>query len=314
VSSVLWAGLAFAQKSASPFELTWQAPAGCPDGASVQKEVIRLARVTEAPERRLSARITVDKVSESDWMLDLQTEVDGILGERTLQGRSCRAVADAAALTLALMLNPEAEQDVPESAPEAPASPPPRSTPAPHPDEQPAADTEHPTLAWRVAGHGGLHLGILPRPGVEFGLGLGVGSGPTSAWLIAGFDPPQDATVDESPDAGGRLWVASVAALGCYGPRFGVASIGACLGLELSRLQGKGVGVSDPDRAAITWASATPAVVLDVHLSRQLAVRAAGLGLVPLARPSVYLDDIGTVHRPAPVGGKILAGLVAQFH
>jgi hypothetical protein len=223
-------------------------------------------------------------------------------------------VAEAAALTLALMLNPEAEWQEPEPEPKAPESEPFRR-PAPQAQlrKRPVSPEEPQQMVGRVEGHVGAHFGIMPRPGVELGLGFGVAWESVSAWLLAGFGLPQEATVGQPPGAGGRLWVASAAALGCYEPNLGAARLGACLGVELSRLEGRGVGVTHPDRASIYWASATSALMVDVPLGHHLAARAAGFGLLPLARPSVFLDDIGRVHRPAPVGGKVLIGLVAKF-
>jgi hypothetical protein len=46
-----------------------------------------------------------------------------------------------------------------------------------------------------------------------------------------------------------------------------------------------------------------------LRMNHMFALRIGGVALVPLARPTVYLEDVGNVHRPAPFGARVLAGV-----
>ncbi len=99
-------------KSAA-LELDWRAPAGCPEARAVRAEVLRLARLDSSPPSQLRATAEI-RTDGQNWQLTLTTELAGISGERTLTASSCRALSDAATLTLALILNPDVERAQPE--------------------------------------------------------------------------------------------------------------------------------------------------------------------------------------------------------
>ena len=44
-----------------------------------------------------------------------------------------------------------------------------------------------------------------------------------------------------------------------------------------------------------------------------LILEVGGIGLLPLSRPSVYLDEIGPVSRPAASGWRAMGGLAWHF-
>jgi hypothetical protein len=99
----------------APLSLLWHAPAPatCPTAADVEAEVLRLAgtelRVTQSLEVEATAALGQD----GKWTLTLRTRLGGVSGERVLRGDSCREVAEAGALVLALTLNPELERGRP---------------------------------------------------------------------------------------------------------------------------------------------------------------------------------------------------------
>src|SRR5690606_27174478 len=128
--------------------------------------------------QRLTAEITVERAG-SRFSLRLRTELAGVTGERNFDGNTCQAVSDAAALTLALMLNPDVETSA--DPPAAESEPAPRAAPAvsepaePKPKPPPArARSGGPSLEGAAAVHAGEQIGILPAPGPELGAALGL--------------------------------------------------------------------------------------------------------------------------------------------
>ena len=92
--------------------LTWQAPAGCPAPVDVEAQV---ARLIGGPSRlpsgkHIDATAVVRSSSPDRWSVELATSMDGAVGRRNLAGDSCASVSSAAALILALMIDPAAAE------------------------------------------------------------------------------------------------------------------------------------------------------------------------------------------------------------
>jgi hypothetical protein len=276
--------------SGSPLTLVWSAPAGCPSGESVRAEAMRLAEVEPDGTQRLTARASIRRENRS-WTLELETEFEGGAGERVLRANSCGALADAASLTLALILNPAAEL---------------RSEGSAGPREPAANDNPYELYA-SLSGRAGVQAGLLDTPGPNFALGAGLSLGAPSLWLFAGFIPPSDAHVSGSSGPGGRVWAASSTLVGCWD--FGTATpLGPCAGAELMRVEGRGIGVANPRRAVAYFASGTLGLRGGIRLGRRLVLRLEGFALVPAQRPSLFLDELGRVVRPGALGAKVHAG------
>jgi hypothetical protein len=79
----------------------WRAPAECPDPSFVRDEIARLLAGSSAASVRVDARADVTRAG-SAWRVRLATGG----GERTLEASSCRALAEATALILALAVDP----------------------------------------------------------------------------------------------------------------------------------------------------------------------------------------------------------------
>ncbi|HVR63379.1 MAG TPA: hypothetical protein VMU50_15870, partial [Polyangia bacterium] len=148
---------------APELSLTWQAPAGCPDGGDVEAQFARLlGGAGRAPAaKHLTATATVQPAAAGRWTLRLETALDGVPGQRALEGDSCWTVASAAALILALTIDPNATA-APEPAREEPGA---RAAPmvaiAPPPPPEPAP-------RWRLRpfarAFGSATLALLPSP------------------------------------------------------------------------------------------------------------------------------------------------------
>ncbi len=113
----------------SRLRLTWDAPAECPNSREVQRQIDSERRdleATEASDDPIEVRATVEKLSDARWGVTLETLQGGVAGQRRLEGTSCEALAQSAALILAMMLRPAS----PSPAAPSPLAPSP-ATPSP---------------------------------------------------------------------------------------------------------------------------------------------------------------------------------------
>lgn len=327
LSVVLATSAGFAAPS-EPLVLNWQVPPGCPDGSTVEREVLQLAQLTPGTGHRVVAQGRI-RVLSGSFHLQLNAELGGIAGQREFSGTSCRGVTDAAVLTLALMLNPDARPESVRSEPErasdqepAPESEPPPEGPAP----RASARTETSSRATTPSEHesrysarwplrlfggasGGVRTGVLPDVGLEVGLGAVMAAGPVSAALAGQVTLPDSGPMPESSEASVELWLLSVGALA--GWQFSVATVGVGThaGLDWTRAAGRGEGISDPEQANIHWLSAQMGATAMLSVSEHVAVGSGVFGLVPLARPGFTVEGVGEVYRPQPVGIRAYVGV-----
>jgi len=298
-----WARAAAAEPAEAALRLSWAAPEECPSEEAVHAEVLRLAGVTTRPGGALEARAAVERDGDG-WRLELTTRFDGAAGERRLTATTCRALAEAAELTLALILNPETETPREPKGKPAVSAPKQRAAAAP-----PTRAHEATPLRLRAlfAAHGGFHAGVAGAPGFELGAGAGLAIERVAFRIAGSFVPPANVYVSGDSGPGGRLWLLSASGLGCFELGHRVV-VGPCAGVELTRLAGEGINVSSSDSGVTRWVSIMFGLTAGVPVSRALTLGAGAYALVPLRRPTLYLDALGQVARPAPVGAEIRAG------
>lgn len=106
-----WATAPARASDAGPLvDLEWVAPDGCPDAATIARDVDRLrADLTPAAHPYLRAHAEIQKEKSGQWRMDLRTTGPQGPGHRTISAESCRALADATALILALALPVDSE-------------------------------------------------------------------------------------------------------------------------------------------------------------------------------------------------------------
>lgn len=116
-----------------PVVLQWSAPPEeCPDAAYVLAEVRRLIG-DEPTSVTVAAKAKVTHVGEARWRVELTTLVGAdpsSVGRRTLDATSCRSLADATALLIALVVSPD-RVGAPKAPPAPPAAPVPAAPKAP---------------------------------------------------------------------------------------------------------------------------------------------------------------------------------------
>jgi len=92
---------------AAGLRLEWQAPAACPDGEAVRARVVDLVGADAASRAGLTAQAAV-RSQAGGWAMTLVLVREGGQDRRTLADRDCSALAEAAALVIAVAIDPQA--------------------------------------------------------------------------------------------------------------------------------------------------------------------------------------------------------------
>lgn len=330
--------LALATSPASaPVDLRWDAPAGCPDQAALERQVAALLAGHPAPADggpRLAFRV---ERRGDQWLL--HGEITGPRGgQRELGATSCAELVEAAALITAIAVDPSfADPTVVPAPPPTPASPAITGAepPATLPGAPPIATREPPAIVPRappattvrdpparpstrpgsrpgalLGVAGGLGLGALPAPAGLLRISLGLRG---RAWSVA-LQPelwlPRDGLVAGAPEVGGRFWLAAVGVRGCGILRAGRLEFPLCAAISVGAMSGRGIGeLTAPRRQISPWVAASAGPGLRVPLTRRLGFTVAADLLVVLARPRFEVPGRGRACCDDPVGGQFTAGL-----
>jgi hypothetical protein len=326
-----------------PIELRWTAPSACPDAARVRAEMDRLlgGKPSVASGKRLRASAEVFASEAGGWRLKLRTESGGAAGERSLRDDSCDALADTAALILAMAFDPEAVAAQAERAraagaatgapaatsgaapttapPPAPATaPPPRAEPAPAvaTPERDAMDDDPPP----VAGGGGF---VGARVGGDIGsvlvpaLGLTVAGG--LVWqrlrleLEATWWLSRDVALEDAPRKGGTFTFVSGALAGCGVVLRAPVELGGCGALEIGRIQAEGYGVASRGEASTVLVAGRATVNAAWSLTDAVWLRADAGVAVPVERTAWVLRNAGKVGTSPAAAGRIAVGPEIRF-
>jgi hypothetical protein len=328
--------VAEAQAGSHPIAIDWIAPDGCPRAEQLRAEIHRLLGGEPPPdsERRVAAQAVVTRAGER-WRLTLRIEAEGSTGERSLESGDCETLAQATALVVALAFDPERvaaqsddavpEQPTPEGDGErAPEDPP----PVPVPQRTPPRGSDAPPDAPRNTSLDATSTGSSERE-VEITLGVALagdtgalsspaaGGGPTFGivyhWLRIEASGvgwlPQAAASETRASAGGDFTFLSAALDGSVLLLLEPVEIGPYAGLEIGRMHAEGFGVDRPGEGSIVWAAARVGVGAAWSFTPLMALRLQLGAVVPFDRPRWILDNVGLIHRPGPVTGRLSLGL-----
>jgi len=336
---------ALAVLGASGLEIDWQAPGGCPQAAELRARVESL--VGAAAERAdLTVTGRVAQAGEK-WTLVLELVRLDSRESRTLSDRACRGLAEAAALVIAVAIDPRAsgigapvpeDRTVNEAVPEDSTVVPPPPAPATVVPVVPVVEgpvrvpvtepivtapvVETRPLAPRIAvsvkvGGGVGFVRLLPGVHGVIDGGLAVGG---RGWRVEAsglFVPPVRETSD-TPGIGGVFRVGAGELRGCGVPalRGGVLGFPLCAGLQLGAMHGKGegAGLAVQQSARSLWAALRVGPALrwrprDGRVALWLGVDA----VVALTRPLFRTAGMVTVHETGRFGGQATVGVEVRL-
>lgn len=315
----------------------WQAPAACPTAAAVEGRVHELLG-REPAEHELRATGVVS--GGPPWRLELETTIGGRRQQRTLEAENCRAVAEAAALILAVSVDPlEATQGVARtvggvaatsghatSSATATVVAPPRS-PVPAVIVRPEVATSEtgvepervrPRPWLRLRAGGGAEAVAIPGGTGGVRLGLAVEGERAFVQLEGSYWIDRLAVLRAGPPpSGARVGLGTVGVQG--GVRLGGSrvSVPLALGLEAGGLRTRAEGLARGREVVLPWVAGVVGIGVQWSASRRVAVWGAVEGVLPLVRPRVRVgrssaasasDDV-VLHEPAVVGARALAGI-----
>jgi hypothetical protein len=330
--------------------LVWDAPPACP-GREAALDRVR-ATTREAAGDDVHAEVRIRAESDGRWSATVSVTAGESRSERLLDGASCGAVADAAALIVGLSLAPApavsggaaptasvaSDRNDSPAPSESPASPVP-SGPASGPSVEapptvvrpravtlaPSAPKEStPSLLSRTPGGLTLHaasvvdLGTLPSAGPGIAMGASWRAAPLEIGLDAAVFAAERGTVAETT-SGASVGLASASIDACLlvplGDRVVVAP---CAGFALELLTANGFGppgAFTAEQRVVPLPAAFGDLGLEWWPSRHVGLRAGIRGVVPFERPTFVVlgPGHGPAHRPSAAAAEPSLGLVVRL-
>lgn len=322
-------------------QLTWSAAPGCPSKIDLLAEVGKLldARANEdiSEKEPIPVHATVSRDADGSFVVRLETPGEGATQARELRGSTCKAVTDATALILALMIDPDAamspgEEEAPsetkttDDQPE--VAPPPTS--APPPDRRAPAKTQKPTIPAdparpidiRLNAWAGADIGSLPGVAPGFGALGSIAFGVPRLSLGIAFWPDKAGTLAALPSAGSDVGLVAGELGSCAALLQKPIEIAPCAAVEIGQLFAEGFGVTGARRGAAAWVALkgggafawrpfekqAPQKEEQPFLGR-VGITARFELVIPLLRPRFVIEGIGPVHSPADVAGRGALGI-----
>lgn len=323
--------------AAQAAELSVRGPAQCPDAGELKFRVERAIGVplVRAAPLRFDVSFEPGASPGSPYTARLEAHGDEVRGareQRVFTSGDCGELGDVVGVVIALALgsNAAAAEGVIEPgkrmerrAERTPAvaaalvaasgSAPPRDLPDASAEREGAALTPALSLWGLVDG------GSLPAPALGVGLGVelrwrGLGLRALGSLL---FEQHVELRGTAAPAPGADLGLALGSLSACAAP-FGSlhdrVAASVCGGWEVGRLGGVGTGVQEPRRRDAWWSAPR----IDAGLSwalpgTQLRLGALVTAAAPLLRDDFFLRDLGSVHRPPSVVGRLAAGVDVSF-
>jgi hypothetical protein len=330
-TSALATTAAVAQQLSGP-ELSWEAPAGCPQAGEVRARIDTIAGSAVKRETRLQAHARITR-ADGRFHLRLVLRDGELMGERNISADSCEDLAGATAVALGLMLRSEApltenalrgaadssgtaSNDEPVAPLPAPTATSP-DTPTSEAASEAASEGTSSTRRWRalvrvpaiVA-----ELGPLPEPSLGFALSVG---GAYDEWrfLVSGqLWLSQTVRGTDLPSYGARLGRQAAAFTVGRGFRFGNGELAPCFTLALERITARGTGAGvEPSDAQAVWLGVGAGVQGSLELWPALALFADLGGRIETSRPLIAIDGLGNVRQLGPVALDTAVGLEWRF-
>lgn len=291
-----------------PFE--WTVPEGCPARAEVLSGLAQLLESDATSWDRFElvrGRITRGEVA---FELELEFILGRRIERRTFATRDCADLVHAAAVALALVLDPawdwgEREAKAQPSATK-PAGPSEADTGTPEAAGEPPAGA---TVTFELGPEGVIDTTTLGRS--AFGLGL-LARARTSLWgasfstdLFGTWLPGQ--RIDVRPTESVVLGLASAGVRACNWPTL---VLGLCAEIEGGRLSASGIGENTGREAFDAWVAPGGSVVLETRLVPGLLLDSRVSVLAPLTRPQYFVNQTEGVHEVPAVAVRAAIGLI----
>jgi hypothetical protein len=265
-------------------ELEWVAPSECPTGDQVLEDARGLVTGEHqaSPAERLTVHALVQPTADNRWRLTLSVGSS----KRQVEAASCAELGRAAALFLALLVDPLRR-----------APPPALPSAAPRP-----------AVPWALGLGAGLDHGTLDAPTVLAALGASLSIGRWEVNARGSLGPTQTRRLDSG--VGAKLMPGIGMLESCYALPLGSSlRLGPCLGAEVGVLRGRAVGVDHRRSGYWPWLGLDGALAFTVGVGRHLELRADAGGALPLYRPAFRVAS----QKVAEPGPALRAGVLVLY-
>ena len=308
----------------------WDAPQGCASAEAFERRVLEQTDAEIDDASVIAVAVTVRERPGGRWIVLLDLEGEDV---REIEGESCEAVVDAAALIVSLRLVEAARGDVvpPAEVEGVPSSEgsraggertrmePPREEPAvardPVTRQRPRDDPRAPAIAGFLAVAAGPALGVLPRVGA----GVTLDGGLQGRWWRAGASvrafPVRTTPHPSVADVDGRFDLVVAGVLGCGVPAVRRVSFPLCARVDVGGLRAIGEGdVTAPSARWSPWVGVSASAGVAWRVVRRVAPFVAVEGVASLYRPSFSVGGVADPLFQTGAGGfRAWAGLELHF-
>jgi hypothetical protein len=264
----------------------------CPDTAQLEARVAALRTGQAAPEGgqyrvRFSRDPGAETRSATLSMSRAGTERVRVLAAR---GPSCEALAQATAVTLALLRDEDAEPPAAAIATPAPAAPAPRA---------PVDQERALTLALGAGALLGVTRAAAPLLLAEIGY-----AGARFRVDLGALGVPVQRL--DFPPGSLREWLAAGSVRACYLPyRQGALSLGTCAGAYLGVIDVRARGYTQNKQKKELWA-VLPLELFFGYVRGPIGFQLAAQAQIPLHRPDFSIDGLGTAYQSWPLSAALL--------
>jgi hypothetical protein len=310
-------------------ELTWEAPANCPQQSEVQEQIQSLVSGLQPEQRQTSLRVRgAIELSGEQFELTLLIQQGHLTGKRVIASDDCRSLGKAAAVVIGLLLRKERKLDRQLSAGDmndggelsAGANEPSsdvtkiagsnaRGSSVPTHDE--TSGTQ-----WRpfiVAPNLSMDFGTLPNPGLGIGLGVGLGVRSWRALVSGEFWPSQTKPLSQGLGKSSKatFYRKSAELLACHGWLWHPFELAPCVQLAFDRVAAQAAGDRImPMSQVADLVSVGGGVGGFWHLGHRASLFLMAMGRVATRRPTFVVQgpfEADAVHTIPP------AALVTSF-
>jgi hypothetical protein len=326
-----------------PLRLAWTAPASCPGPAGVLARIESLlgAKVPEVLQVPLVVRGEVQARSHPErFELSLETFQQEQRFTREMQAPSCAELTDAAALVLALAIDPHLSERL-DAAGESPPAPAVEPTPSPPPSAAPPASTTAAPAVRASPPAAGPAPELAPPPGhppsarstlaflgavalvadagsvAPFALGPSVTAGLAYSAFELGLDatwlPRRRSFAESDPDKGGDISLLAFTLRPCGVLRVGPVQGGLCAALDLGDIGGTGFGTVTRSTRHALWVAAGGALLGRYRLTPVFALQLRGSVSAPLQDIEFSLENVGVVYVVPAAVARVALSAEAHF-
>lgn len=280
--------------AAQPLRVAWHAPP-CAAESDFRARLERvLHKAPEQPAEDLALSVQIRDHASDGFELIVRARQRGAALERVLEPKTCADALEAAAVVVALAVDPNS-----------------------HPAEAASQPREIPrktSLALRSALLGGVALNELPHAAPLLSADTGLDIGDFSASLEAFWIASERARLTaDAAGRGGQIGAFGGGLAGCYVPVQDAGRLSTCLTAQVGAWTSKGSGVQNPQAKLEPWLSGGARARYLIPLGYRLGVLLQADASWLASRPEFFLDGLGTVFVPPRFGARLAAGVQLRF-